>query len=112
MEEKDYVIVWAAPIIEKPEFRLYYDERGNVICYSCEKFLGNYIVIDAMTFAICDSNVRVVDGKISTATRGAVVSKLMPNTEGVTCAAEDITIIVNKDYADKTINWKHIIYDL
>jgi hypothetical protein len=43
----DVVIVWEAPKIIAPEFRLYYDDKGNVICYSCEKLEGNYIVIDA-----------------------------------------------------------------
>jgi hypothetical protein len=41
-----------------------------------------------------------------------VVSKLMPNTEGITCAEEDISIVVDKDYKDKTINWKLNTYEL
>ena len=39
-------VIWEAPPIIKPEFRLYYDERGNVLFYTCEKPAGNYVIID------------------------------------------------------------------
>ena len=28
------------------EYRLYYDSKGCIISYTCEKLAGNYIVID------------------------------------------------------------------
>jgi hypothetical protein len=50
-QQEEYILTWEAPKIEPPEFRLYYDEKGNVICYTCEKLEGNYVIIDAQTFA-------------------------------------------------------------
>lgn len=95
--EEDYVIVWEAPVIEKPEFRLYYDDKGIPICYTCEKLEGTYVVIDATTFAEARPDVRVVDGKLVKASSGAVISKLYPSTEGVLCEYEDISIITETD---------------
>jgi len=75
-------IVWDAPVIIKPEFRLYYDTAGRVISYTCDKLSGNYIVIDASTFAQGRPDVRVIDGKLSTISSGVVVSKLMKSETG------------------------------
>ncbi len=93
--EPEQVIVWEAPIIEKPEFRLYYDERGNVICYSCEKLNGTYIVIDAMTYAEARPDLKVIDGKIMKAAIHSFVSKLVPSDDGVICSPEDINVITS-----------------
>jgi hypothetical protein len=106
----DVVIIWEAPKIIPPEFRLYYDEKGNVICYSCQQLEGNYIVIDALTYAIARPDVRIIDGKISTVAPDAVVYKLMPSDEGKACAKEDISII--SDGSIETTKWKLRIYEL
>ena len=108
----EHIILWEQPPLEKPEFRLYYDDKGKVICYSCEKIEGNYIIIDAATYAVGRPDVRVIDGKISTAVPSLVVSKLMPNTEGVSCVEEDISIVVDSNYKDKIIKWKLNTYEL
>lgn len=109
----EHVILWEAPAIIKPEFRLYYDDKGNALFYTCEKPEGNYIIIDATAYAIGRPDVRVIDGKISTVVASAVVSKLMPSKEdGIACAEEDISIIVDKTYKGKTINWKLTTYEL
>ena len=76
----DYHIIWEAPPIIKPEFRLYYDDRGAVMFYTCEKPVGNYIVIDAAIYAAGRPDVKIIDGEISTASPSLVVSKLMPDT--------------------------------
>ena len=95
MEEQDVVIIWEAPKIIPPEFRLYYDEKGNVVTYTCEKLDGNYIVIDALTFAQARPDVRVIDGKISTVQPAMVITKLMPDDDnGTLCAIEDVSIVV------------------
>ena len=94
---EEYVIVWEAPVIEKPEFRLYYDERGHVLSYTCEKLPGSYIVVDTITFAEARPDVRVVDGKLVSATSGAVISRLYPSKEGVLCESEDVSIIAEAD---------------
>lgn len=109
----EHVVIWEPVPLVKPEFRLYYDDTGKVLFYSCEKPEGNYIVIDAVTYASGRPDLRVIDGKISTAVPSLVVSKLMPDAdEGVTCAEEDISIVVDKKYKDKTINWKLNTYEL
>jgi hypothetical protein len=106
----DVVIIWEAPKIITPEFRLYYDDKGQVICYSCEKLEGQYIVIDALTYAIARPDVRIIDGKISTVAPDAVVYKLMPSDDGTACASEDISII--SDGSIETTKWKLRIYEL
>lgn len=108
----EHVIIWEAPPISKPEFRLYYDDKGKVLFYTCEKPEGNYIVIDADTYAQSRPDIRVVDGKIATSSYGSVVSKLIPDSTGITCASEDVSIIVDHTYVGETIKWKTQTYEL
>ena len=110
MEE---ILLWEPPPLQKPEFRLYYDDKGKVLFYTCEKPEGNYIIVDATTYAAGRPDLRVIDGKISTAIPSLVVSKLMPNeTDGVSCVAEDISIIATSDYKGEHIKWKLNTYEL
>jgi hypothetical protein len=92
------------------EFRLYYDEQGNVLFYTCEEAEGNYIVIDAQTYAECRVDIKVVNGEIVKNNQIATISKLIPSTNGVKCASIDINIIVD-DYDDaivwNTKNYEH-----
>jgi hypothetical protein len=114
MNEEDYVIVWEAPKLEAPEFRLYYDANGAVICYTGDKSItGNYVVIDAQTFAEGRPDVRVIDGKISRAQPNAVVYKLMPSDadDAIVCAMDDVSIIANNSTGPLT-KWKLNIYEL
>ena len=112
--EEEYIILWEPPKLEPPEFRLYYDEHGAVVCYTGDKSVsGNYIVIDSLTFAQARPDVRVINGKISTVAPNAVVHKLMPkNTEGIDCHLEDISILVDKKDYKKTQKWKLTTYEL
>jgi len=109
---EEHVIIWEAPKLIPPEFRLYYDEHGKVICYTGDKsFEGNYIIIDAMTFAEARPDVRVIDGKVSRFKAEAVVHKLMPNdSEGIACSFDDISIVVDKN--EKHTKWKLKTYEL
>ena len=114
---EDFVIIWEAPPIVKPEFRLYYDDKGKVLYYICElpdtKSEGNYIVVDAQTYAEGRPDLRIVDGRISTVTQGSVVSKLVPDdTDGIECSEDDISIIVPKKCKVKKIKWKLKTYEL
>jgi hypothetical protein len=97
VSDEEYVIVWEAPIIEKPEFRLYYDERGNVLFYTCEKPDGDYIVIDALTYAESRPDLKIVDGRIVRGGASTLSSRLHKSTEGTLCEAEDISIVTSKD---------------
>jgi hypothetical protein len=108
----EHILIWEAPPIIKPEFRLYYDDKGKVLFYTCDKPEGNYIVIDANTFAQGRPDIRVVDGKIASVDSGAVVSKLILNIEGISCASEDISIVVDETYDGETNKWKLITYEL
>lgn len=94
------------------EFRLYYDEIGKVICYTCEDIPGNYVIIDSQTYAECRVDIRVVDGKIIKANTSAAIAKLIPSSIGVKCASIDVNIIVDDEYKGETINWdtKHYEY--
>ena len=113
MQDDDYVILWEAPKIIPPEFRLYYNETGKVICYTCEKIDGNYIVIDASIYAAGRPDVRVIDGKISNLSECVVVAKLMPDShDGQSCSIEDVSIVVSEDYIGDMIKWKLNTYEL
>ena len=92
-ENDEYIITWEAPIIKAPEFRLYYDDKGYVVCYTCEQLEGNHILVDSLTFAEARPDVRVVDGKIVKNNAGSVVSRLYKDVEGVRCETEDISVI-------------------
>lgn len=109
----DNLIIWEAPVIVKPECRLYYDETGRVICYTCEKLEGNFIVIDTAVFAQGRPDVRVIDGKISTVQPGAIVSKLIVSLAGgISCLTEDISIVVTDESVDCVAKWKLKTYEL
>jgi hypothetical protein len=111
MNDIETQIVWEATVVKPPEFRLYYDDRGAVVCYTTENLEGNYVVIDALTFAQSRPDVRVVDGKVLQSFSGAVVSKLYPNTVGMCCASEDISIVVDDTFQGDTTRWKLITHE-
>jgi hypothetical protein len=112
-DEQDVIIIWEAPKIVPPEFRLYYDEKGNVVTYTCEKLEGNYIVIDALTFAQARHDVRIIDGRISTVQPAMIITKLMPDDEhGMLCAEEDVSVVVDATHAGKIQKWNLNIYEL
>ena len=110
----DVVVLWDAPKIIPPEFRLYYNkETGHVLFYTGEKAEGDFIVIDAITFAAARSDLRIINGKISTVQAHAVVHKLMPDVEeGQACAEEDISIIIDAAYSGNKTYWKLTSYEL
>lgn len=109
----DYVLVFDAPKIEPPEFRLYYEkETGKVLFYSCEKPEGTYIVIDSLTFACARQDIRVVNGKVSTARPEHVINRLVPDKTGTVCLKEDISIVVTTETNLETKNWKLNLYEL
>jgi hypothetical protein len=109
---EETIVVWEAPIIVKPEFRLYYDEAGRVICFTCEKLEGNYVVVDSDTFAQSRPDLRVIDGKLSTHITGSIVSKLIKSSVGERCAAEDISILVDEAYSGDITRWELKTYEL
>ena len=110
-DKDDSIFVWNAPFVEKPEFRLYYDELGNIICYSGDKFEGNYIVIDAQTFAEGRHDLRVIDGKVIKNSSHATIVRLTPGKTGTLCATEDLSVIVAEDDEVEKQYWKLTVYE-
>ena len=83
------------------EFRLYYDDTGKVLCYTCENLEGNYLVIDADTYHQCRHDVYVIDGKLVKQSDCTVIRKLKPSTTGVTCSSDDICMITTEGETTK-----------
>lgn len=93
----------------KLEFRLYYDENGKVLFYTCnEKPEGNYIIVDSALYAESRHDLRIIDGVIHRSSEFAVVTKLERTSDGTRCAIEDISIIASPDYQGKTQTWSSV----
>ena len=93
--------------MEPIELRLYYDDKGNVLFYTCDKPEGNFIVIDKQTFAESRPDLKVVNGKLIRPGLNPVVAKLMPDIEGISCAKDDISIVTTEMV--ETQKWKLVI---
>jgi hypothetical protein len=87
----------------KIEFRLYYDDEGDVLCYSCDDLEGKYIVVDNNTYAEGRHDLKIFNGSIVRSILG-VVYKLVPGDTGLACAAEDISFVVDSNYSN-IIKW-------
>jgi hypothetical protein len=103
-------VIFEAPKINKPEFRLYYDEKGSVLHYTTEDLPGNYIVIDSQTFAESRYDVRVIDGEIVRRKDFVIVEKLVPSKEGKSCHSYDVSVIVDEDFIDIK-RWSIKVYE-
>jgi hypothetical protein len=92
-EQEFWDILYAVPETKPVFYRLYYNEFGQPVTYSMEHLPGNYIEIDALTFARSPGNVRVHGGKLVeiVVTRS---QKLVPTQTGTKCHAHDISIVV------------------
>ena len=99
-------LVWEVELPEPVEFRLYYDDKGSIITYTCEKPPGNYLVIDAQTFSECRPDLTVVDGKLVKLVSEVFLSLLAKSDIGTKCASEDVSILVSADYAGNTTQWE------
>ena len=77
-------------------WRLYYNDSGLPVCYSMEELPGNYIDIDAKTFALAPVNVRVVDRKLKYITT-RTSDKLVPGTSGTLCHPQNVAVIVEQN---------------
>jgi hypothetical protein len=99
LTEKEFFSIWqsqvSAPTAD-PEYRLYHDENGFPLFFSMEQVPGNYIVVDQETYHNGPKHIRVVNGKI-VVYKTIFAKKLVPSTEGVACAVEDVCIVVDVD---------------
>jgi len=95
---------------EKVEFRLYYDNEGNVLFYTCDKPEGNFIIVDKQTYVEARLDWKIVDGKLTKYIPGVMISKLKPSIEGISCHKDDINIVTNNNI--DTQKWKLHTYEL
>lgn len=95
-----------------PEFRVYYDDQGKILFYTCEKLEGNYLVIDSSTFIQARPDLRVINGKLSNIVSKGIISKLKPSDIGKKCAKEDINILVDDSFEEEIISWKLETYEI
>ena len=93
------------------EYRLYYDDNGDFICYTCENLEGNYILVDTQTFAEGNPRVKVKNGKLIKPSSVINAVKLVPSLTGTKCASEDICIVVDDDYNGDFIVWEEKLYE-
>jgi len=87
------------------EFRIYYDDDGDIICYAMEDLPGNYIVTDQHTFNQFRMDLKVRDGKLIKVTNAASWKMVPSDTATYACHAYDVTIIVDADHKNKKY-WK------
>lgn len=96
-------IAW--PESQPISFRLYYQEDGSPLMYTMEDLPGNYIEVDATTYAVASFHVRVVDQKLIHVKPKKQVKKLQPNTDtGTPCSPYDVCIVVPEQQAH--VKWK------
>jgi hypothetical protein len=106
MTDDSQLHFWEVNAPEPVEFRLYYDDKGSIITYTCEKLPGNYLVIDAQVFAESRPDLTVVDGKLVRLVPEVFLSLLTKSDLGTKCASEDLSILVSDDYDGDTTNWE------
>lgn len=94
-----------------PEFRLYYDDNGNVLFYTGEKPEGKYIIIDTQTFAEARPDVKVINGAIVHNSNITQIYKLKPTTEGTRTYADDVSLIID-DLDMESSYWKFDVKEL
>lgn len=93
------------------EFRLYYDDNGDCICYTCDNLEGNYLVVDSQTFAEGRPDVKVINGELIKPSNTLNIVKLVISDEGAICAVEDISIVVDKEYIGPVLKWEEKLYE-
>ena len=99
---------FVAPPQVSVEYRLYYNEHGEPLHYTCEQLPGNYIVVDVDVYAQGRYDCRVVDGKIKYPSQ-IKYAKLVPSTKGTSCHLKDVSIISNTE--PNIQHWKLKTYE-
>jgi hypothetical protein len=105
--EEFWDILHAMPEPKSVFWRLYYDSEGKPVCYSMEDLPGNYIDVDAETFARAPANVRVVDHKLKYITT-RTSDKIVPGNTGTLCHPQSVAVVVTQN----GIPWSKQTYGL
>ena len=106
-EQEFWDILHDVPEPQPVFFRLYHDESGAPVTYTMEDLPGNYIEIDAKTFALAPINVRVRNGQlVEIVTMQS--QKLVPGMPGNKCHPRDVAVIVT---TGSSIQWKKQVYE-
>lgn len=90
------------------EYRLYYNEHGDPLHYTCEDLPGDYVVVSAEVYAQGRYDCRIVNGQIKYPSQ-IKYAKLVPGTKGTACYAKDVSIVSNTETDAK--HWKLKIYE-
>ena len=95
---KSYQWPTAKPLM----YRLYHDDRGNVLEYSMEEKTGNYVEITPEQYARADRRVRVIDGKI-TYPPPPRPPRLTVAQTGTPCHPHNVCVVV--DQSQPHVKW-------
>jgi len=95
------------PPVKQPSYRIYYDEAGRPTSYTVDDRPGNYIEVDAETYADCNRNIRIIDGKIVKIKPPVQVAKLVPSDQGVPCHPDNVCVVVDSAQPHKKWSLKH-----
>jgi hypothetical protein len=91
------------PDLPPPQHRLYYNPDGTPICYSMEDLPGDYIPVDAETYAVSSFAVLVINQKLVPVVPRVRVHRLRPSDSGMACDARDICVPVAE--SEPHIKW-------
>lgn len=103
-------------VIEKQEipvveYRVYYNNHGNILFYTTEKPEGDFLVIDKQTYIEARYDLCVADKKLVKKVKGITIRKYKPDSKGISCHKEDISILV-KGNLKQNQKWKLHINEL
>ena len=96
MTEQEFLEFWNNYQWTDPKpvhYRLYYDDAGLLLFYSQEDLPGKYIEVTPEQFALQDTRIKVVDGKL-VQQRTDRMTKLVPAKLGTLCHPTDVTVVV------------------
>ena len=106
-EDQLWKMFQALPEPEPVVLKLYYNDQGEPIVYTCDTQPGNYIEVDPETFAERSMRVRVSNGVLKHLPPLTYISKLQPSESGTMCHNKDVAIVVN----DLGTYWKKQTYE-